>query len=644
MGKDIHIARLPLRVPFRSGEPAYALFGRMADRLSATSRMAFAGELGLSHRALLDGKLVETVAVLAGQVLSEVSAATFVLADGQVSLRGRVLDRNHWSCLRPRVCVDCLREDLSEGGSAGTVWHRTWWDVLPLRRCHIHGGVLVSGGIEAVRAARTTQGFPAEVTPRTRTAGEDYILGRLGLSPSRPLDLLDQLPISRAVEILEVVGAAADGRRWGQREICRVDKADLLSFGFGPFAGGVASFLAHLDDLVRNAPAVRDHLLPNAVYGRLYTMLSSEEIDPAFDEIRGLVREHALANLPIPQGQSILGSAVRRQNIYTLAQAAERLAVEKPLAGRLLWSAGARPRHVAGQLPLFSSSEVESAADLAAATVWGRDARKILGLPPAAFASIVKAGCLPKALDGQATGAREDRFRKADILRLREMVMGGLRTMVRPHAGSAPLPSAVRSAMSSTGEIIAAILDGALIPTGRLSGGEGLSAVLVDTADVLALHNCLDHDLMPWRDIVGELGSRSAADTLVRSGHLTVSVVPAGFRNRRRRVVPRREWARFEAAYISAAEMARSRGTSASAIVRALEKSGVQPSIACPDGRLFYARAPFILGYSNKGDARPSSRRSCTVRTRPGRGRQQTVPQSSRNCHMLTQDNHKKSG
>lgn len=605
------IPDLPLRVHPRPGEPAYALFARLARRMGAPSPNSFALELGLDHRDIRAGRATQLVARLSGDSQQDLASATFLVTAEGVRLNGEAMDRADWSCARPRACPSCIAEDISAGGEA-VAWHRTWWDVLPLRRCPLHGVPLVP----------LSDGFlvlghlgPHEGGPPPRADGERYVIGRLGLGTPVPSALLDGLPLSRAVELMRLMGGSADGRGWGTRERCRVDENDLLSAGFSVLSGGEASLRVHLDSLVRTAPVVRDQLSPNTVYGRLFALLASGDLDPAFQGIRDIVRDHAIANLPVPEGQSFLGAPIIRQAFYTYAQAAVRLEVEKPLAERLLAVTGTQPRRTNPLLEIVSGAEVARAAEFAAGTMWAGEARDLLGLTAAGLASVVKAGSLVPALNAKASGAREDRFFRADIERLLRSVLDGLRFVSRPPPGSAALSAAVKSAMSSTGEIVAAIVDGGIVPTGRLRRKTGLASVLVDTGDVFALRDTSCDEFVPWKDVVAALTDRSVAAALVAGGYFTCTTVPTGFRNRSRRVVPRREWTAFRARYVSPADFARERGTSAAAAARLLAGARIRPSIRGPADKLFYERR--LLPPNPASSARQASRAGRTSSGRP---------------------------
>ena len=575
--------RLPVRVPRGEGEPAYSLFERLAAEMGARSPAAFAAELGLDLRDVRSGRATRRLAGLAGLEPEALDLATFAVGEHSVSIRSAGIDRNHWSCLHPRVCPECRADDLVEHGFA---WHRSWWDVIPLRRCHVHGVPLVRrDGAAPARAEAGARGAAAGA------GGEAYVLGRIGFAPAAPCDLLDRLPVSRAIDLLELVGAGESGR-WGLRDPRRVEASGLLSAGYAILSGGASTFLRHLDGLVATAPAPRDHLGPGSVYGRLYRWLSSENLDPAFAEVRTLVREHALSRLPIPAGQPVLGEAAQNQAIFSLAQAAGRMVVQKALARRFLAAVDARPIQALGNSELYAAPDVEKAVTLHATTLWGAQARTLLGLSGDALGSLVKEGCLPVALGARATGTRDDRFRTEDVRRLLDAVTRDLPLLPSAPEGTRTLVAAGRSAMSSTGELVRAILDRRLRPTGRLAGMSGLAGVLVEVRAVFALHAAAARrqDVVAWEEVVRAVGRKSVADALVRGGHLSRTTAEMGFRNRRRQVVSRREWSRFQARYVSAAELARTRRTSVAALVRHLAASGVAPAFPAADGRRYFER------------------------------------------------------
>ncbi len=572
----------PIRVPFRSGEPAYALFERLSRAMGCRSAHDFAAELNLSHRDILSGAGWLAVATTAGVPEDELGRATFHVDGKVVRLGGEQLDRAHWSCLHPRCCPICRDGDNAHPEQVR--WHRSWWDVVPVRRCHIHGVRLVGARGDRIGLRAAAGGLDA-----ASRDGERYVVGRLGFAPRVACDLLDRLPLSRAVDLMEVLGA---GRR-GARDPRTHDTAHLLSTGYANVAEGASSLLRHLDRLVATSYTSRDHFGPGIVYGRLYRWLASDEPDPAFAEIRALLRSHALAHVPLAPGQKLFGEVIRTQSLYTLAQAARHLGVQKPLARRMLLATGAAPAGVDHRREVFAAEQVGRAAALHRATMSTVEARGALGLSSDAFASLVAERCLSPVVNRRETGMRDDRFRQEDVSNLIDRLVSGVPIMEARATGTEFLGRAARASMSSTGWIVRAMLEGRVSPVGRWPSMPGLGGLLVPTRDVLATQaaDARRSDLVSWDEVVRTLGRKSVADALVRSGHLTRSTTPIGFRNRRRLVVTRRQWSAFRSRFVSAAELAKEENTSVAALVRKLAASGIEPAFPAAGRRFFERRA-----------------------------------------------------
>lgn len=561
----------PSRIHGRAGEPAYAAFARLASKMGARSPLVFAKEWGLDHSDVRLGRAIGDVAAMAALSASELEASTFVVEADYVHL-GRVrLDRAHWSEARPRVCPACVVSDIA--------WRRSWWDVTPLRRCHEHGDRLVR---EGQTSQRTSPDAPS-------TAGERYVLGRLGFAAGPSSQILDALPLSRAIDLLEIVGASLGGDRWALRDARRVDPVNLIGRGYTAFDGGVDTFVRHLDDLASTAAAGRDAVGPGEVYGRLVRWLASEDRDSVYEGVRDILRDHARRNLPIPTGTPVLGVPAGRQRSFTLAQVSRAAGVQPCFADRILRHLGHEAsRRVAG-LDMYAVEAATAAANFVRDTIWGADAAKRLGLSSYAWTSVVRRGIVKPAMDGRSSGTRDDRFWAGDVERLLRLADGA------PALGKCPdgcrtLVAAARTAMSSTGEIVEALLDGRLRTLGLVRAHAGISGLTIRIADVAnATRPDAPEDTVPWAEVVAELGRKSVADDLVAQGRLGRTTVPMGFRNRRRLVVRRADWTTFREDFVSVASVAAKTGTSAAAAARDLSHSGVEPAFVA-GGRRFYER------------------------------------------------------
>lgn len=150
-------------------------------------------------------------------------------AGTKVAIRGRQVSlKRDLERIRRRVCPGCV---------AASPHARFWWDLAFVASCPRHGCQLED---RCGCAARTPLGWrdgrvascrvcqdagdpqPASAVPAPAAilAVDAYLLGRLDAGLSRPLPLLDALPLYQAVDVLERVGALSKGgyaRRWAGR-------------------------------------------------------------------------------------------------------------------------------------------------------------------------------------------------------------------------------------------------------------------------------------------------------------------------------------------------------------------------------------------------------------------------------------------
>lgn len=613
-GRPARMRPLPLHLPMGNGEPAYALLERLALRYGAGSPAAFAAANGLKWGSVVAGRDTDGVAALAGVDAGALRAATFVAEGGLVRLGGETIARTDWSPPARRRCRACEAEDEALlDRPAPRAFRRAWWDIRSLRRCPWHGSDLTA-------STPGSAGSPEAVTPIDGEGfpGETYVLGRLGFARLRRVALLDELTLAAAIPLVERVGAMRLHGRRARSDAKLVDPRPLLSAGMAAFEGGPSPFHSFLDGLVATARPDRDELTPGAAYGRLYGWLVHDERDPTYGPVREVLRAHAIASLPLSPGRVLLGRPVAAPLLGTVAGLSRATGLEKATVERFLALIGAVPAPGPSPIPLYAAADCARVASLAAASCWSWEARRALGLTNEGMGSLVSAGCLVPILPRRGREAREDRFDRADVERLALGLSDGVRRLRAVPSDCALLPQAARRGMSSIGLIVRALVDGRLVPRGRLPGRPGLSGLVLKVDDVLSLHRARTDDV-PWSEVVSGIGDARLARSLVASGRLRLRRAPCGFRNRHRREVPRADWSEFSRGFVSAGELARSSGTSAAAVARRLSRSGIGPAFASasPGGPTFYRREDLASlrpgTRASRGDRRSRSRRGVTL-------------------------------
>lgn len=315
---------LPLTIRSRADEPAHAALVRLATRCGARNVQSFARSIGFSVRDLREGRNVEQFASIAGvdpKLLCWNSAA-FDAADRRVQLCRSDLLLGDWSLRCRRWCTSCLRDDCEEAAALGVpaAWwatSRSWWDIRSVTGCALHGEALLD------RCWRCGQSQPWQGclfycscgADLLRTCGDphsspssEYILGRLSYLKPQTIPLLDALPLSDAIRVLELLGAARIRHRLVKPRRSEAERREDRSYGHEIVCLWPDSFSALMDHWLEDRPPFHAAGL-TAAYGWIYTDLADGKMPGGFaEQLSPVLREHAVRNGLMAQDEARLGS------------------------------------------------------------------------------------------------------------------------------------------------------------------------------------------------------------------------------------------------------------------------------------------------------------------------------------------------
>jgi hypothetical protein len=314
--KSIYFPRLDSRVLHHEDEPAFALAARLARRVGANSLSAFAGDWKMRADDIARGRRNREVAALAGIDVGKLDRVTFTLDSNRFGhMNTHVLEVVDWSSRSLRICPDCLREDLDRAGHPDFRAHiRSWWNLTSIRVCPFHCAKMLDRDPATgkpidpwtcdVRFAAGEDCDFAKLRTGVRideVDAESYILGRLGFMPCTKVELLDSLPLHKALRLMDHAGAAilggADGRT---SQGGSIDPRAALGEGFRICAEGANGFVRLMDGLTASAGYGEEDFAPRTTFGIFYNWLVHKRSqDRDFDAIRGVISEHVARGAPI---------------------------------------------------------------------------------------------------------------------------------------------------------------------------------------------------------------------------------------------------------------------------------------------------------------------------------------------------------
>jgi hypothetical protein len=492
---------LPLRIQPRDGEPAYAVFARLAHRHGAEQLRSFAAEIDFSWSgtvASIDPVAVANLAGLRADRLAwdspRIDPATRV-----VELAGQKLLLNDWTLRPRRYCASCFVSDRLEATSAGLPadfgpWHRGCWDIRSYDVCH-HHHVALNGVCPACHAplgwvhSRVDEcpcgADLAAFKPVDGDAGVAlYIASRLGLAQGPRYPLLDSLDLRDALAVLARLGFCAEPVYRAQRPRSRAqERAAARHAGLAIADDWPRALEACLDRLVHRTDRALAPAGMIGAYGWVYSAwATTETVEPFASELRRVLRAHAVANGVVQQGEALFGTRFAPGG--GLSEAARRLGSSYRRIRHAAEAEGALPaghrRGVATALPeTWLDKEVEAAQAMLGVT----EVAAMLGVGRGCARGVLSAGLLPPRTILGVKG-----YRRADVEAFLTALRGSPSAQSgAPEAGEQRLPQACRTARLPVAAALGAIMSGRLAPSRIDGNADGLLGVIVRYADLRAL-------------------------------------------------------------------------------------------------------------------------------------------------------------
>lgn len=208
--------RPPVVVRPVAGESAIGLLMRHCGANGWPRLTDFADQIGTTPTRIRWTKDLSVLAVAIGLPPNGLDALDRRAGASTASLLGHAFPKRRFDVRRRRICPDCI---------AGCGHMAEWWELAFLQTCPHHGRsltALCSCGRPLTwtdakigrcdRCDGNGDGWPASGHVADLTRHEGWCLGRLGVLPGAPAEtLLDTLPLSGALDVIEAVGLLAAG-------------------------------------------------------------------------------------------------------------------------------------------------------------------------------------------------------------------------------------------------------------------------------------------------------------------------------------------------------------------------------------------------------------------------------------------------
>ncbi len=329
---DHWLPPLWLENPMLPEEPPHGIYMRLADRNGVMRITEFENMTGLKLRHVRLGRDLDRLAAMlrcrvddiSKNSITHVKGGLSVIAGQHVQRMGDLMMRNR------RACPACLSASLH---------HRYWWDVEFITSCPDHGLPLIEQcecgnkltwndanivtchvcGIGDIRRLRPKNAF-SNVVHLDR-----WILSRFRTrSDARAAPIIDELPLGRAIELIERVGALSEGgynTRWQEITDFSAPSPTVRASGFRILSTGGLDAL--LDRIYESYIASDSSAFPSlkTMYGWFWHWFAQRGYDGFSSKLAELIYTNAAAKIQI--SRRALRRVERASDTITLVEAAD---------------------------------------------------------------------------------------------------------------------------------------------------------------------------------------------------------------------------------------------------------------------------------------------------------------------------------
>ncbi|WP_170249361.1 TniQ family protein [Methylobacterium haplocladii] len=576
----------PIRPPYILGETACGYTLRLVEANGYDWRRSTFASRGIRMKDLTHGTTSALARILDPAIVERIDWFTPRASEtGGVILCGEAFQPSQILYDRQRFCVGCWADDSgrSYGSSRRPLHLRGWWSVAALISCPLHAIRLLDRCAECSRTNRIGQASCTSCmcgadlarvarieVPSSTLAAERYVVGRLGGLPRIFDPVLDGLPLGDAVNLMQRLGCCLTaGRdvRFGRLPTER--RSEMMLAGYHAIQRGPEGVEEALE-LLLAAPGRLDQL--RVQIGQLYcwfSRLPKGRLQSWMAErIANVVRRHRISwqgwdrhvgSSPVPdrisasQAKLLFGSGWER----TVA---------------VLEAAGLRCELQDRCRPTVDRRQVQMLAKRLETLVDVNALAKRVGITPASVRKLVEAEILPLDPLGQ-TASAFPRFDPAAVEAILGKMAGRAPFVASPPKGSACLAAAARSV--GIVPLCRALLEGRLAPIGQLEAGPGFKRIFVPTTGIVEACRVRELPQVTLSEAGRILRMRQYGLALIAG----TGLIPVGENSRGRRVLDRRDVEQFGSRFVSTTELARSRSTSARAILSRLTAAGCRPAI-----------------------------------------------------------------
>lgn len=413
----------------------------------------------------------------------------------------RAVNRTYFS-----FCPHCIAEDLDTfaGPTRGRPWLRLQWTIRHFRSCDRHNVQMVAASpvrrrFEPFDFSEAVEGYLKDpgsgevaIEPAPSSAFQSWMLRRLD-GYREESNWLDELPLYVAAEWCEALGVSA---LWHPKvrasQLTQAGWSKAANEGYRIASGGIGAVRELLGQLNDAQKKTRGFWGLRDTYGYAYGLLQKTVTEPDFAALRDVVREYAVATVPIPPNTDVLGVRTTETAIFTVRSAASasgahdrtiRRIIEREQLSENAIEAGLRNHRV-----MVDAKDIDTIVSKLKDHMTGPAVRAYLGgLYRPHLEALIAVGALPTIGGAEKQAYAKRKFARSDVEAMVARALEGASEVSEPTSRQMTIGDARHAAVTDHETILALVFQGKLKWKGRLAGRSDYGALLVDADEIVSL-------------------------------------------------------------------------------------------------------------------------------------------------------------
>lgn len=529
-----------LRPPLGRYEPLTSYTSRLAASNGTEDMTEFLAHMGLSESWIKNGRPngITLVAELARLVPEDIERHSIVRNGQDFRLNGQILARSSLRRAHLRVCLECLKKDMTTnpGPPEARVYCRAAWLLSSIYCCPEHARPLYElpecpKDLSIYDFSRRLEPFLSQLDElvasqehRSATDCEQYAVRRLYCIPQAST-WLDAFPFYAFERMALNVGMVAIHGSGAEYELLSEEDIRLaMGRGFLALREGRSGVEKVLKSLHEQFLQAKFDWGPRDIYGRLYEWLAHDNEDAVYNPLRKIMFDFTQVNFPVGPSHEMFSRPFPTRILHSIRSASVETGLHPKRLRKLLLNAGLYPeedRDLSDERILFSAEAAAPVLQTLTDSLKFNELAAYLNIPRGQMVALKKANIFEPDITFDTSSGVARAFSRRKLDNFMEAMCAGSAPTPQVSDRLMQIPAASKRACCSAAEVVRLILDGRLEHKGILTAEKGYMAILVDPDEIKHHVRGGHHDGVSLRNAEKQLGvSTRVLTALIAHGYL----------------------------------------------------------------------------------------------------------------------------